>query len=69
MSQLDRSVNLLEDKNALKRVLNALVQWAKANGMSFNKTKWKVLPLSHNNPIQKKKRKSNWLGEEQLETS
>lgn len=35
--------------------------------MSFNKTKWKVLPLSHNNPIQKK-RKSNWLGEEQLET-
>lgn len=37
-------------------------QWAKANGMSFNKTKWKVLPLSHNNPIQKKKEKATGWG-------
>lgn len=63
MPRLGGSVDLLEGKNALQRDLNRLDRWAKANALRFNKARWKVLPLGHNNPMQK----CNRLGEEQLE--
>lgn len=50
-TKLDGNVDLLKSRKALGRDLDRL-DWADTNGMRFNRSKYCVLYLSHNNPIQ-----------------
>ncbi|RMC05595.1 hypothetical protein DUI87_17680 [Hirundo rustica rustica] len=43
---------LLEDRMALQRDLEQLDGWAETNTMKFIKSKYQVLHLGHNNPLQ-----------------
>jgi len=47
-----QTVNMKENRNAIRRVLNKLYKWAHRNLIKFKQSKCTILHLRHNHPTQ-----------------
>ena len=60
-TKLGGAVDSLEGQEALQRDLDKLEHWAIINGMKFNKSKCRILPLGRSNAGHTYKLEEEWL--------
>ncbi|PKU36555.1 hypothetical protein llap_13134 [Limosa lapponica baueri] len=60
-TELCGAADMLERRDAIKRDLDRLERWARANLMKLNQAKCKVLHLGHGNPSHKYRLGGEWI--------